>query len=109
MPAPHVRLQLLSGYTYIKVHSTCGLLMRMNTDQLIQIGHHDPLPPPKTYDELLEAHRSRKRPGPIYYVSNLVKFTDLPEGKDAYNPSGPFLVDGCRYQWARVESRKEQD
>lgn len=78
--------------------------------QRISIADTDGNLPAKTYDELLADHRARKEKDKRYASEGqLLSFRGIPDGKDAYNPSGPFIHDGRTYQWARIESRDAQD
>jgi hypothetical protein len=63
----------------------------------------------KNYTQLLAEYAERKESANEEPQNSLVKFIGIGEGKDAYNPSGPFSRDGKTYQWARVESREQQD
>lgn len=81
----------------------------MPEQDLLPIEHPEAAPEAKTYYELRDDHRARREAESIPNPGALVTFMGIPEGKDAYNPSGVFSVDGTRYQWARVESREAQD
>jgi hypothetical protein len=81
----------------------------MNGDEVISIEHPQDAPSAKTYDKLRDEHRTRKEAYPNKDSGMLLTFRNLPEGKDAYNPSGVFSASGINYIWARVESREAQD
>lgn len=75
---------------------------------LLSLDSPEGNPPAKSYDELIEEHRERRASAPVR-VGRIVMVQGIPEDKDAYNPSGPFTLDGERYQWFRIESRDAQD
>lgn len=65
--------------------------------------------PAKSYEELLAEHCARKAADPHQSKGRLITVHGLAEGKDAYNPSGPFSFEDAEYLWFRVESRDKLD